>query len=78
MYGRFRASMEGAPRRFTELPLDARRAYLRMWGASGFITKRQFARSVKSLVMITAYSTEGLWRAIGYEGPLVKVDRATN
>lgn len=78
MYRRFRSSLDGAPRRFTELPREAQRDYLRLWGASGLTTKRQFARSVKSLVMITAYSTDELWDAIGYGGPVLEVDRASH
>lgn len=77
LYRRFRASIDGSPRRFTELPLDQQRAYVRMWSASVFTTKRQFARSAKSIVMITAYSTEELWQAIGYGGPVLEEGRAT-
>lgn len=76
LYRRFRDSVPGTPRRFTTLGLGDQRAYLRMWGASAFTTKRQFARSAKSLVMITAYSTEELWRTISYAGPTLEGDRA--
>jgi hypothetical protein len=57
---------------FTDMPLDARRAYLSLWGASEFITRRRFYRGVKSLVTISAYSMAPFWRAVGYEGPLLE------
>ena len=61
---------------FSELPLPAQRAYLAMWMRSSFIVRRQFARSAKSMVTITAYSMDSLWQAIGYRGPLLEERRA--
>jgi hypothetical protein len=61
---------------FSELPVGAQRAYLAMWMRSSFIVRRQFARSAKSMVTITAYSMDALWRAIGYRGPLLEEGRA--
>jgi hypothetical protein len=59
----------GQPR-FLVQSLDARRAYLALWAESEFITCRRFYRGVKALVMITAYSTQPFWDAVGYDGPL--------
>lgn len=58
--------------RFVELSLEQKRLYLGMWGQSGFLIKRQFYRSTKALVMITAYSMEEFWKAIGYEGTFLE------
>jgi len=56
---------------FTELGPDERARYLSSWAASGLIVKRRFYRSTKSLVMISAFSLEPLWRVMDYEGPLL-------
>lgn len=58
--------------RFTSLPLDGRRAYLELWRASGYLIRRQFYASARSLVMIAAYSMDAVWPTIKYEGPLVQ------
>lgn len=60
-----------APGLFIDLAPARRTAYLRLWGQSAFEAKRRFYRTAKRLVVVTAYSTEELWRAIGYAGPLV-------
>lgn len=75
-YARFRASVAGRPGRFTELTLPEQRSYVALWSDSALAAKRQFVRSAKSLVMITAYSTEELWAAIGYQGPIEEAERA--
>ena len=69
---------EWRPKRlaFSELPVGAQRAYLAMWMRSSFIVRRQFARSAKSMVTITAYSMDTMWRVIGYRGPLLEEGRA--
>lgn len=56
---------------FTDLSSEQQKKYLQMWGQSGFRIKRQLYRSVKSLVMIAAYSSNELWKTIGYDGPLL-------
>ena len=71
LYDSLSAPLKSSAQQFTDLSLDQKRTYLRMWGQSGFHIKRQFYRSLKSIVMITAYSTDELWRTIGYEGPLL-------
>ncbi len=78
LYEQFVRLSDPLPTAFTELSLEPKRAYLRIWGQSGFVTKRQLYRSVKALVMITAYSTDELWKAIGYEGPLLKTSDLKN
>ena len=62
--------------RFVALPLDRQRAYLHLWRASGYSLRRQFHGSARALVMISAYSTEAMWPAIGYGGPLITRGRA--
>lgn len=62
-------------RRFTRLSIDRKREYLDMWRASGYLTKRQFYASARSLVMIAAYSMDPLWTAIGYAGPAIGRNR---
>jgi len=47
------------------------RAYLDLWRRSGFLLKQQFYASARALVMISAYSMEVVWPAIGYDGPLL-------
>lgn len=61
---------------FSHLPLGAQRDYLTMWMRSSFVVRRQFARSAKSMVTITAYSMDALWQPIGYRGPLIEGTRA--
>lgn len=62
-------------RPFTALPLAQQRAYLDLWRPSGYLIRRQFYASARALVMISAYSTDAVWRAIGYAGPLVNTGR---
>jgi hypothetical protein len=57
--------------RFTQLDLDAQRAYLRAWSQSERPVQRQFYRSIKTLVVAAAYSMDAMWHVIGYEGPLL-------
>jgi hypothetical protein len=71
LYLTFLASSPSAPACFTGLAIEQKRSYLRMWGQSGFLVKRQFYRSTKALVMISAYSMDELWKTIGYGGPLL-------
>ncbi len=71
LYSVFLASSPSMPDRFTGLAIEQKRSYLRMWGQSGFLIKRQFYRATKALVMISAYSMDDLWKTIGYEGPLL-------
>jgi hypothetical protein len=63
-----RARGDGAPH-FSALRLAQQREYFDLWRQSGFLVKQQFYASARSLVMISAYSMEGVWTAIGYEGP---------
>ncbi len=71
LYESFVSSFTPSAHQYTELDLRQQREYLRLWGQSGFRIKRQFYRSLKSIVMITAYSTDDLWKVIEYEGPLL-------
>jgi hypothetical protein len=57
--------------RFVDQPLGAQRAYLALWAGSELIARRRVYRGWKSLVTISAYSTEPFWHAIGYDGPLL-------
>jgi hypothetical protein len=68
-YSRF--SDPPGPSRFTSLSLERRRAYLDLWRASGYLLRRQFHASARSLVMISAYSMDAVWPEIHYEGPLL-------
>jgi hypothetical protein len=74
LYKRFVRGQTGAPR-FALLPLDRQREYLELWRDSGYLIKRQFYASARSLVMISAYSMDVLWPAIRYGGPLLPPDR---
>jgi hypothetical protein len=56
---------------FAGLAPDARLAWLERWAASEFAVKRQFASSVRVLVNVSAYSSDRVWPAIHYDGPLV-------
>jgi len=56
---------------FSALRLAQQREYFDLWRRSGFLIKQQFYASARSLVMISAYSMEEVWAAIGYEGPLL-------
>jgi hypothetical protein len=61
---------DAAPR-FSALRLAQQREYFDLWRRSGFLIKQQFYASARALVMISAYSMEGMWTAIGYAGPLL-------
>lgn len=74
LYERFVRGREVA-QRFTVLPVERQREYLELWRASGYLLKRQFYASARSLVMISAYSMDVLWPAIRYGGPLLLRDR---
>jgi hypothetical protein len=58
-------------RRFTDLDARSQREYFDLWCNSELLIKREFASGLRYLVMVTAYSDERVWRAIGYEGPFV-------
>lgn len=57
--------------RFTSLGSNERAAWFQLWATSEFSAKREFAGRLRSCVVITAYSADRLWPALGYEGPLV-------
>jgi hypothetical protein len=61
----------GRAAHFAPLIREPRGAWLQLWGASEFTVKRDFARSVRNLVCIAAYSSERVWPAIGYDGTLL-------
>ena len=67
----FLQSCPDTSRTFTELDIEDRAAYLRLWARSHLVDRRRYYRSLKSLVMVTAYSMEVVWAAIQYDGPLV-------
>lgn len=64
------AARHGDAQAFTALDAAAGREYLWLWSQSAFTLKRQFYRTAKALVLITASTHPGLWAAIGYAGPL--------
>jgi hypothetical protein len=68
-FRRFAAA--GNATRFVALAPERRPQYLALWRDSASIVKRQFHSALKALVMITTYSMDEAWRAIGYAGPLV-------
>jgi hypothetical protein len=57
------------PGRFAAAPLVARRAFLRLWARGEAPAQRRFYASVKSMILIAAYSLPELQRAVGHEGP---------
>jgi len=63
----------GRPARFAALAPEARLSWLRLWGASEFAVKRDFARTIRTLIYMSAYSSERVWPVIGYDGPLLKL-----
>jgi len=77
-YLAFREARAPQADEFTELSLPAQRAYLTLWLQSGFVVRRQFARSVKTLTTITAYTMRPLEDAIGYRGPLLGDPRGSS
>jgi hypothetical protein len=72
IYSEFRqTSLPSGVGPFTALPPLQRTGYLRLWGQSGFNGKQLFYHAAKRLVLVTAYSLESFWPAIGYAGPLL-------
>jgi len=71
LFRAFISHLPAASPKFTGLSVELGRDYLDLWGRSQFGTRRRFYRSAKDLVMITAYSRDDVWKAIGYEGPLL-------
>jgi hypothetical protein len=71
-FRRFRAEPNSSGAHFTTLPPELRRQYLDLWRNSASLVKRQFGAALKSLVMITVYSMDSMWPAIGYRGPLLR------
>jgi hypothetical protein len=67
----FAQSLGDSALSFSALQLMRQREYVELWRRSGFRIKQQFYTSARSLVMISAYSMEEVWPAIGYDGPLV-------
>jgi hypothetical protein len=63
---------ERPPDNFAAQPLARQREYLELWRLSGFVVRRQFYASARSIVMISAYSMDSVWKAIGYAGPLIQ------
>jgi len=57
--------------RFVDLPLDARRQVLALWGGSEFVVKREFRGAIRALVLTSTYSMDRMWPSIGYPGPLI-------
>jgi hypothetical protein len=53
--------------RFAAAPLAERRAFLRRWARGETPAQRGFYTSVKSMVLIAAYSLPELQRAIGHQ-----------
>jgi hypothetical protein len=72
IYRRFRAAGI-TEEKFRNLSLESARSYVNLWKQSGFIAKRQFHDAIKTLVMVTAYSRDDVWPAIGYKGPLLTI-----
>jgi hypothetical protein len=70
IYDRFAVTLT-TETKFLDLSLDTQRAYIHLWKQSGFFVKRQFHDALKSLVMITAYSRDDVWKVINYEGPIL-------
>jgi hypothetical protein len=76
LYRHFVTNRNGSDAPFSALGLDRQRQYFDLWRQSAFIVKRQFYASVRSLVLISAYTLEDAWPAISYAGPLLPRHRA--
>jgi hypothetical protein len=75
LFSRFVEELEPKARYFTALPPERQREYFEMWRESELLIKREFAGGLRYLVMVTAYSDERVWPALGYDGPLVPAVR---
>jgi hypothetical protein len=60
-----------AHRRFVDLAVEQQREYVLAWAHSAFVVKRQFHAAAKAVIMISAYSLDDMWKAIGYAGPVL-------
>lgn len=61
----------GTLQRFTEMSPEDQAAYLAGWGKSRLLFRRIAFQALKDLVMLTYYSRDEVWGAIGYDGPWV-------
>lgn len=75
-FSRFVEGLEPEARYFTALPRERQREYFEMWQESELLIKREFAGGLRYLVMVTAYSDDRVWPALGYDGPLIRAPRA--
>lgn len=57
--------------------LSSQTAWLRKWSKSPVPKIRAGVNGLRTLVLLSYYSSESSWAAIGYEGPLVKRARTT-
>jgi hypothetical protein len=71
----FAAFSEGSqamrPAHFVELTPEARVRYYALWSQRAFSVTRHVYRASKALILVTAWSMDEMWSAIGYPGPLV-------
>jgi hypothetical protein len=71
IYDEFSGTQAKLPEHFVDLTPDARVKYYTLWSQSAFSVKRRFYRASKTLILVTAWSMDEMWSAIGYAGPLV-------
>jgi hypothetical protein len=65
------AARNGARANFAQLSFEEQRRYFELWSSSDFVIKRAFARTMRTLVLIAAFSSDRVWPKIGYAGPLI-------
>jgi hypothetical protein len=77
VFSSFVDSLEPKARYFTALTAESQREYFGLWASSELVIKREFAGGLRYLVMVTAYSDESVWPALGYAGPFVARTRSS-
>jgi hypothetical protein len=65
------ASRNGDRANFATLSFEEQRRYFELWSSSDFVIKRAFARTMRTFVLIAAFSSDRVWPKIGYAGPLI-------
>lgn len=67
-FGTFSDGLRPDAVEFRTLSLPEKRGYYDLWNRSEFTIKREFARSMRTLILVATYSDDRSWPSIDYSG----------